>query len=64
MIGLLDMEHGEINFEDAIKLISLIQSKDIPCFIRLRKSNSENIKYSLECGALGLIYQICHLTMK
>lgn len=52
----LDMEHGEINFEDAIKLINLIQSKDIPCFIRLRESNTENIKYSLECGALGLIY--------
>ena len=57
------MEHGEINFEDAIKLISLIQSKDIPCFIRLR-SQFRKYKIPLECGALGLIYSNMSSTMK
>ena len=52
----LDMEHGEIDFKEAISLIKVIKGQGIPPLIRLRESNSENIKYSLECGALGLIY--------
>ena len=52
----IDMEHSTINNYDAQRIISIVQSFDIPCIPRPLNHKNEIIKPLLESGCDGMLY--------
>ena len=50
----IDLEHGEIFENNLFSLISLIQSNNIPCFVRVRSKTAHEFSKIAELGASGV----------